>query len=293
MNHKRGVEILIIVGIFILLCVISHYGDIYAAHYIDAKMERDANGIMIGAEPYYLDNGNKTGILILHGFSSHPGAMRDFADFLYSQGYTVYVPLLAGHGTSAFDLEKVSWKDWEKDAEDSYLYLANRTGNVYILGYSMGGTLALDLASKYSLKGVISISAPMELIFRSAKIWPLMYLVQPYLLKSVYSPNEQVRMVSEEGLVYDITPIKAVPQMMELMRIVKIRLYGILDEPVLIFQSNNDGLVNPVSADDIYLGVSSVSKKIVWINNSTHYVIEGSDMNYIEEEISKFLEASS
>ena len=39
------------------------------------------------------------GIVFVHGFTGSPAAMRPWADFMNSRGYTVSVLRLPGHGT--------------------------------------------------------------------------------------------------------------------------------------------------------------------------------------------------
>src|SRR4051812_28032023 len=69
-----------------------------------------------GAESFFLPGG-PTGVLLLHGFTSSPAEVRPLGDFLAAQGYTVYSPLLAGHGTAPEDLRGTTWRDWVASAE--------------------------------------------------------------------------------------------------------------------------------------------------------------------------------
>jgi carboxylesterase len=290
MNHKKGVEILVCIGILILLGVVSHYADIYAAHYIDDHLDRNSEGIIKGYEPYYLDNGNKVGVLVLHGFGASPESMRPLADDLSSQGYTVYVPLMAGHGTTAFDLESTSWEEWQSGAEESLNYLMNRTDKVYVIGYSTGGILALDLAAKYKLEGVVSFAAPIKFLAKGVNLLPLVSVIQPYYLKTVFSRPE-VKQRIQEGYNVPILPVKAVMQLVEFIDVAQIRMYGI-DEPVLVIQSKSDGLVDPISAELIYEHLSSSNKKVVWINNSSHFFVSDDEAEVVEREIDYFLKNS-
>jgi len=64
-------------------------------------------------EPYLLHHeGTDCGVLLIHGLMAAPEEVREWADFLYSRGYTVYAPRLAGHGTSAADLAQRNYHDW-------------------------------------------------------------------------------------------------------------------------------------------------------------------------------------
>jgi alpha-beta hydrolase superfamily lysophospholipase len=51
--------------------------------------------------PFFLHSpGSDTGVLLIHGLMAAPEEVREWAQFLYEKGLTVYAPRLAGHGTS-------------------------------------------------------------------------------------------------------------------------------------------------------------------------------------------------
>ena len=144
MKVKSYIEL---IAIILILVVIARITDNLAAKNIDSKLERENNEI-IGANSFYYDIGSNKSVLLLHGFAANPYSLIELGNFLSSQGYNVYAPLLPGHGTSAFDLEKYSWEDWQRESENAYLFLENNSEEVYIIGFSMGGDLALNLAKK-------------------------------------------------------------------------------------------------------------------------------------------------
>ena len=67
---------------------------------------------MMTREPAFYFEGGKIGCLLLHGFTGSPLHMRFLGEKLRDAGYTVYAPLLPGHGTSVEDMAKYGWKDW-------------------------------------------------------------------------------------------------------------------------------------------------------------------------------------
>src|SRR4051812_26008702 len=69
-----------------------------------------------GAEAFFLPGG-PTGVLLTHGFTSSPAEVRPLGIYLAEQGYTVYGPLLAGHGTAPEDLRTTTWQQWVASAE--------------------------------------------------------------------------------------------------------------------------------------------------------------------------------
>ena len=113
------------------------------------------------AKPFYFP-GNKTGVILVHGFTSAPAEMRWLGEYLHQQGYTVIGPRLAGHGTNINDMIRTRWPDWAASVEDAWHFLMDTTEQVFIVGLSMGGLLALNHAAQFPVKGVVAMSTPLE-----------------------------------------------------------------------------------------------------------------------------------
>ena len=99
--------------------------------------------IIPGAEPFFYPSG-EVGCLLIHGLTGTPFEMRELGEYLSAQGYTVSGPRLAGHGTTDWrDLANTKWQDWYQTVVDAYSDLAARCRQVYLVGLSAGGALAL------------------------------------------------------------------------------------------------------------------------------------------------------
>src|SRR2546430_6119642 len=61
-----------------------------------------ANQSMPSVKPFH-HVGNRTGVLLLHGFGGSPVEVQPLANALAERGYTVDVPLLPRHGTTPRD----------------------------------------------------------------------------------------------------------------------------------------------------------------------------------------------
>lgn len=119
---------------------------------------RAAEPILEGAEPWSATGGQHAA-LVLHGFTGSPQSVRDLGKALHEAGFTVEVPLLPGHGTTVEDMATTSWADWTTAVDAAYARLAARHRRVVVAGLSMGGALALWLASEHpELAGVVAIN---------------------------------------------------------------------------------------------------------------------------------------
>ena len=85
------------------------------------------------------------GVLLMHGLSDSPYAMRGIAELFQSQGYYVVALRLPGHGTVPSGLRDVRWQDWYAAVAAAAKYAAARGGSgkpFYIGGFSTGAALA-------------------------------------------------------------------------------------------------------------------------------------------------------
>ena len=88
-------------------------------------------------------------VLLLHGFSGHGGSWSEAAESFVAAGYRVLAPDLLGHGCSPAPPDPQRYQMAHSAADLSALLDAFTDGGVHLLGYSMGGRLALCFALTY------------------------------------------------------------------------------------------------------------------------------------------------
>ncbi len=108
---------------------------------------RPPHGCPPGAEPMAIEGGRE-GVLVLHGFTGSPWEVAPVAQALAQQGFTVAMPVLAGHATTVHALNETTWDDWLKSAEDALAWLDARCDRVHHVGLSMGTLLTLLIARR-------------------------------------------------------------------------------------------------------------------------------------------------
>jgi carboxylesterase len=94
-----------------------------------------------------LYEGNRTGVLLIHGLGGTPVEMKTVAKRLNNAGHTVLCCQLAGHCGTEFDLAATHWQDWYASAEAALERLEERCDTIVVGGLSMGGLLAAKLAA--------------------------------------------------------------------------------------------------------------------------------------------------
>src|SRR5882757_3700158 len=111
--------------------------------------------------------GDERAVLVLHGITGTPYEVRPIAEALGRAGWSVQAPMLAGHGLTLGDLAVTTWPDWLASAEAALDLLSAASGGrpVAVVGFSMGGLLALRLARLHPerIAALVVIAAPLRL----------------------------------------------------------------------------------------------------------------------------------
>jgi carboxylesterase len=200
--------------------------------------------IMPSAEAY-LHNGGPTGVLLCHGFTGSPQSLRPWAEYLASAGLTVSLPRLPGHGTTWQELARTRWEDWFAEVDRAFDELQSRCEEIFVMGLSMGGCLALRLAEirGAAIRGLVlvnpSVTADNKALFAVA---PLLKLVVP----SVKGIASDIKNPDAKEVGYDRTPTRAAATLPGLWRSTQQHLSD-LTQPVLVYHSTNDHVVGPAS----------------------------------------------
>lgn len=96
-------------------------------------------------------------VLFIHGFTGSPYEIHLLAQHIYRGGKGPHcaAPLLAGHHQSLKALAATTWRDWLRSADDALNTLWSEVRKIAgvprlgVVGLSMGGLLALELARRY------------------------------------------------------------------------------------------------------------------------------------------------
>ena len=233
---------------------------------------------------FYL--GNKTGMLLIHGFTGSPAELRPLGIFLRNHGFTVYAPLLAGHGTTPEDLKKTTWQDWWKSVLKGYQRLKSQEmEQIFVIGHSMGGLLSFYLATQRSVTGVISLCTPIWLRDWRASFVPILRYFIPYHQRSKKKEDH----IENQIVPYDRTPLSSIEELKKLMKKVKQQIPKV-EVPTFVVQARQDETILPKSADYIYEQLASKQKTISWYEHSSHLITLDKERDRLFEEIYTFVQ---
>jgi len=236
-------------------------------------------------DPFFYQGEKEIGILLIHGFTGSPAEMKLLGKFLHQHGYTVYAPLLAGHGKTPEEMTKTDEQDWWNSVLEAYHHLRKKGyDKIIAVGLSMGGILSLKLAYTKPLLAVISMASPIYV--HDKRIGWARWI--KYV--KAFQPKEKKEDHIEEYLVsYDRTPITCVASLHKLIKEVK-RMIPQITTPIFVMQGKKDETVVYDSANYIYDHVKAKNKEIKWYEQSSHIMTLDRERETVFKDILSFIE---
>jgi carboxylesterase len=217
--------------------------------------------------------------------------MRYLGTSLSARGLTVCGIALPGHATRVEDLEPLGYAEWAAAVTEAYDRLAARCRQVAVVGQSLGGLLALHLASRRPVAAVASLAAPLwleglaNLAARATTRGPLRGRVR-YLPKlggpDVRDPDEKRINPS-----YRAFPVRALGQLLAFMRVVDGALPAVT-RPLLVLHGEHDHTAPVASAHRIASRVESRELRLRILPRSYHLLANDVERDLVAAEVGQF-----
>lgn len=241
--------------------------------------------VLSGAEPFSADGG-RTGVLLSHGFTGSPASMTPWARHLAGLGHTVRVPRLPGHGTTWQDMNRTRWTDWYDTLDAALTELRATCDRVVVAGLSMGGCLALRLAEQRpdDVDAVVLVNPAVNVKRLDIKLVPVLQWVVP----SMPGIGNDIKKPGQDEIGYDRTPLKALASQVTMWKDVRAGLPKVT-QPLLLFRSADDHVVDETSATIILDGVSSTVAELVPLTDSFHVATLDNDAPLIFDRTDAFI----
>ena len=226
--------------------------------------------------------------MLLHGFTSSPREFRDLSDYLAKHRISSYAPLLPGHGTTPERLAVLKYYQLIEFVQEQINMLAKDYEEIYLVGSSFGGNLALLCTNhSFKIKCIITLGTP--IFFRRHKLNK--YFLLPILrrVKIFQKKPKRVRdFIDTHNGSYRVVPLRAAYEMTKILELSKKELKNIF-KPVLVMHVENDSVISEESHGYILNHVSSKRKSEFEVPESNHVALLGKYANLANKKILGFI----
>ncbi|GEM_PF-267903 len=231
--------------------------------------------------------------LLLHGLTGSPWDLRPLAEALATHGYRAQVPLLAGHA-NIDALETHGWRDWLASAEKP---LRESTAPCVLLGFSMGGLLALELAARHPtlVRALVTLAVPLRtptwqlrvagVLARLREVGALHGLVGRHKKQRI---DVRVQSVAKNSPSFAHFPYPSIVELGTLQTIVRQHLSDVR-APTLIMHARFDHSADPRDSAELSQRIGSSVVQRVVLPRSYHLIPRDLDSARSGQQIVDFL----
>ena len=204
-------------------------------------------------------------IICVHGFTSNPYEISPVADALANAGLAAVVPLLPGHGYREHFRQRQEFAKITKDAmlnavRQEIARAREQYSQVGMLGFSMGGAIALSMAAEGLLDACAVVAPAIRLPLKGEILIPLLSWARFTLNAPVKDPFYLP--------VYTFHHSRALRSLWQLSRHARSQLPKI-QCPILGIHSYQDPVVPPIVLDIMQERIPNAIE-MAWFDHSGH-----------------------
>ena len=240
----------------------------------------------ISGEGFRYDADGQMACYIIHGFTGSTYEMQELGKYMASQGITAVADILPGHGTSPKDCNTKIYQDWIDSVREGYDRLSAEKEEVFVVGFSMGGALTLNLAMERDLPGIVLYAPIIKHKKWTVYLTPFVAPFKEFEDKKQFYKNDKINPQTFYG--YSVYPMKAAAEVVKLTWRVRMKL-GQVTCPTLIMHSKADITVSYENGQYVYNWIKSEDKQLISYDNSPHALMAGCDKETVWKETAKFI----
>lgn len=206
----------------------------------------------------HIDTTQSGAIVLIHGFNGEPADMEYLHDYLAAKGLTSYLLKLNGHGGKRLDMARNGCQSWLNGVRRDMGEIAARHTHVHLVGFSMGGLLAANVAKSFNVEKLVFVNTPIY-------FWNLSQIaanIRNDLKLKTYGKIKYYFCASHSA------PLLSLLNFVRILLLSKPKFKNITNR-ALILQTKNDDTVQPRSA--LYIKTKLKGPvKLVWFATGGH-----------------------
>ena len=228
-------------------------------------------------------------MLCIHGFTGTPYEVRPLGEALAERGFTAVGPMLPGHGDNPHAVNRTTWRDWVAAMAGELDALRRRCRRVGLIGMSLGGLIALQLAARApDIAALCVMGTPLWLpAWSTASILGLRLLAPR--LASVPKAGADIRDPAARASFPTMRafPLQALHSVLDLA--VRVRAgIGSVRAPALVIHADHDHVAPPACAPELLARLGSTDKRLLRLPRSYHIVAVDVDRDLVAREVGDF-----
>ena len=251
------------------------------------------DGIIPGAAMITQARANATGVLLLHGGGDTPQVLSDLAEYLYRRGFSVVVPLLAGHGRGLMELATMNSAAIFADAKRHFDAMRATHHSVAVVGLSMGGALATELVSERDDVAALVLLAPYVAMPVALGRMAALSASWGWLLPYFSSRGEQSihdRVAAGRALSRGVLTPAALRTLYDFVLRATTALPRVR-APTLFIQSREDNRISRANAERAFALLGAQEKRLEWVEGAGHVITVDFGRERVFELTAAWLEA--
>lgn len=241
--------------------------------------------------------------MMLHGLGASALELSRLAKDLHRSGFSVLVPNISNY---CFGTECGTWEDWVTEATQNFWALSKRYKTVSVVGISMGATLAMVLAEREPVNGLVLLATALAYDGWAMPWYSFLLNIASWLpftdryryvesepfgvknaeMRAMIKRAMEKNHVSEVGA--DALSIKYVSQGRLLIKEAR-KNVGDIDAPTLFIHAVDDDTVHMRNAEWAYRNIDSTHKDFIYLGDSYHMITVDNERETVSQETTRFL----
>ena len=218
-------------------------------------------------------------VLLLHGFGGNRSELASLRHYLRLQGFTCFSPKLPGHDADGRIAVGYSHADFTSAVVRQYEALEKRYTRIVVIGFSMGGLLALKIASEHRPLSVVTINTPIYLWNIAALLY---WIIDDFRSCSLRQSRRIIMSILRQRPTVNLEYLKL------LLKTIPV-LHRVI-APCFIVQSLHDETAHYRSAAILSKLLSNaVYRKVQYFRHSWHQIGESPDAAAMNRAVSGFV----
>lgn len=264
----------------------------------EAGVERDVNGVRVGCTAYTVGDG-ETALLLVHGFGDAPPIFQKMAPALAGRGFTCRAIRLPGFAEPMDAYAQTSRERWLALVDEEVAALRRDHARVWLVGHSLGGTIALQYALDHPLD-VAGVALLAPLLGVSGARSPVLPARTWFTLLNA---TLRFTTVVEDGMAHD-TRAPEVPRDEFSDRFIPAAVYrgmfrlvddvnqeaGEFDHPLLMILAEHDRVTDNRAAEGFFRAARSARKDLAFFSGSAHSLPVDPEWEKAVSRIAEFVE---